>query len=61
MANDIDMMKDIDVLQKHKKTKQQGYDLNDLYFYKFIQPNKRKLERLKKLYIEQYGFLDNYI
>ena len=61
MANDTDMMKDIDELQGNKETKQQGQDLNDLYFYKFIEPNLKKLEKLKKLYIKQYGFLDNYV
>jgi hypothetical protein len=61
MANDIDMMKDINKLQSRKRTRQQGYDLNDLYFYKYIAPNSRELNRLKKLYITQYGFLDNYI
>jgi hypothetical protein len=61
MANDFDMMKDIDLLQRHKETKQQGYDLNDLYFYKYIEPNPRKLAKLKKLYIKMYGFLDNYV
>lgn len=61
MANDIDMMKDIDLLQSRKETKQQGYDLNDLYFYKYIEFNPKKLEKLKKLYIENYKFLDNYV
>jgi hypothetical protein len=61
MANDIDMMKDIDILQAKKETRQQGYDLNDLYFYKYIEPNKKKLEQLKALYIKQYGSLDNYV
>ena len=61
MANDIDMMKDIDELQSRVKTKQQGYDLNDLYFYKYIELNENKLEQLKKLYIKKYGSLDNYV
>jgi hypothetical protein len=61
MANDIDMMRDIDELQSKNRTKQQGYDLNDLYFYKYIEPNKEKLEYLKKLYTKQYKFLDNYV
>lgn len=61
MANDMDMMRDIDVLQARKKTKQQGYDLNDLYFYKYIDPRPRLLKKLKALYIKMYGFLDNYV
>lgn len=64
MANDMDMMKDIDsLLQSNNSAKeiQQGYDLNDLYFFRYIEPNQRKLEKLKKLYIKQYGFLDNYV
>lgn len=61
MANDMDMMRDIDTLQARKKTRQQGYDLNDLYFYAYIEPNPRKLKRLKALYIKQYGSLDNYV
>jgi thymidylate synthase ThyX len=61
MANDMDMMRDIDALQSRKATKQQGYDLNDLYFYKYIEPNPRKLEKLKKLYIKEYRDLDNYV
>lgn len=61
MANDIDMMKDINELQGNKKTKQQGDDLYDLYFFRYIEPNRRNLEKAKKLYIQKYGFLDNYI
>ena len=61
MANDYDMMKDIDELQADKETEQQGYDLNDLYFYKYIEPNNKKLEQLKKLYVKKYGWLDNYV
>jgi len=63
MANDIDMMKDIDELLQENNTKeqiQQGYDLNDLYFWKYIEPNKRKLEQAKELYIKKYGWIDNY-
>jgi hypothetical protein len=61
MANDIDMMKDIDELLSKKKTKQQGYDLNDLYFYKYIDSRPRLLKKLKELYIKNYGQLDNYV
>ena len=63
MANDRDMMNDIDdLLQSHKKEKlQQGYDLNDLYFYRYIDFDPKKLEELKKLYIKKYGVLDNYV
>jgi hypothetical protein len=61
MANDYDMMKDIDELELNQETQQQGYDLNDLYFYKYVEPNPEKLEELKKLYIKKYGFLDNYV
>ena len=61
MANDYDMMRDIDELQADKETEQQGYDLNDLYFYKYIEPNNKKLEQLKKLYVKKYGGLDNYV
>jgi hypothetical protein len=61
MANDIDMLRDIDELETNKHTKQQGYDLNKLYFYKYIEPNKKKLEQFKKLYIKKYKFLDNYV
>ena len=61
MANDYNMMNDIDDLQANKKTRQQGYDLNDLYFYRYIEPNPKKLEKLKKLYKKMYGFLDNYV
>jgi len=61
VANDIDMIKDIDELQANPKTRQEGYDLNDLYFYRFIEPDPVKLEHLKELYIQKYGFLDNYV
>lgn len=61
MANDSDMMKDIDALLDNKATRQQGYDLNDLYFFKYIEPNKKMLEKCKKLYIKKYGVLDNYV
>jgi len=61
MANDIDMVEDIDLLQRHEETLQQGYDLNDLYFYRYVEYNPKKLEHLKKLYKEKYGFLDNYV
>ena len=64
MANDKNMMEDIDELLQEDNTEQkiqQGYDLNDLYFYRFIDPDPKKLEKLKKLYIKQYGFLDNYV
>jgi hypothetical protein len=61
MANDIDMMKDINKLQSKKKTKQQGYDLNDLYFFKYIEPRPKLLKKYKALYIKRYGHLDNYI
>ena len=61
MANDMDMMRDIDELQSKKKTKQQGYDLNDLYYYKYIVYRPSLLKKYKALYIKQYGFLDNYV
>ena len=61
MANDKNMMEDVNLLQRHEETLQQGYDLNDLYFYRFIDPSPKKLEELKKLYIKKYGFLDNYV
>jgi hypothetical protein len=61
MANDIDMLNDIDELEGKKETKQQGNSLNKLYFYKFIEPNLNKLEKLKQQYIKKYGFVDNYV
>ena len=61
MANDMDMLKDITELETDKKTLQQAWDLADLYTYKHIEPNPKKLEYLKKLYKEKYGFLDNYV
>ena len=66
MANNIDMMRDIDDLLRHGNTQkeiQQGYDLNDLYYFRYMvtKPNFKKIERLKKLYKEKYGFLDNYV
>lgn len=61
MANDMDMLKDIEELSNNPKTMQQGEDLNMLYFYRYIEPNKTKLDKLKKAYIKKYGSLDNYI
>lgn len=62
MANDFDMLKDIILLQNQaKKINRQARKLDLMYFYKYIEPNPKKLEQLKKLYIKQYGSLDNYV
>jgi len=61
MANDLNMRQDIDEFQSNQDTAQQGDLLADLYFHRYIEPNSKKLEKLKKLYIKKYGFLDNYV
>jgi len=61
MANDMDMIRDIEELESNPETKQQSYDLSDLYFYRYIEPNPKKLEQLKAQFIKKYGDLDNYV
>ena len=61
MANDMDMQKDITDLEKNSRTKKQAEDLGLLYFYRYIEPDTKELERLKKLYVKKYGHLDNYV
>ena len=36
MANDMDMIRDIEELESNPETKQQSYDLSDLYFYRSL-------------------------
>lgn len=54
------MLKDIEELRKEKYYCQ-VIDLTNLYFYKYIEPNIKKLEQYKKIYIKKYKFLDNYV
>ena len=61
MANDRDMWMDVEDLHAELTTYQQGQDLSTLYFYKYISPNVNKLAHLKRVYVEKYGFLDNYV
>lgn len=61
MANDWNLTLDIMELQRNKKTRNQGVDLSELYFCKYVENNPKKLEKLKKLYVKKYGFLDNYV
>lgn len=63
MANDNDMLKDIEDLLKEnntKKEKRQGFALNNIYFYRYVEYNEKKLKKAKDSYIKKYGRLDNY-
>lgn len=65
MANDIDMLRDINELHKHCRHKQ-AVCLEDLFSYVYGLgesrfKTKREFELAKKKYEKEFGFLDNYI
>jgi len=48
------MMMEIDRLQKNEKTYQQGLDLNDIYFYTYMEPNIIKKMKSEAYYIGRW-------
>lgn len=65
MANDMDMLGDIEILKDFRHTKQakilekfyaHAYGLGKSPF-----KNKAEFEKTKKAYEKKYGFLDNYV
>lgn len=62
MANDFDMLKDVERLEvEYKILKKQAKALGYLYYLRYIEHKPQELEKEKSKYIKQYGFLDNYV
>ena len=60
MANDSDMLRDIEHLRLEGK-KKQANALSVLYYNRYIDYNDVKLEKLKVEYENKYNALDNYV
>lgn len=65
MANDMDMLKDINELHKQCRHKE-AVCLEDLFSYVYGLGESRfktikEFELAKKKYIQEFGFLDNYV
>jgi len=65
MANDMDMLRDIEELKEMKRFKHARV-LEDLFSYKYglgesIYKTEKEFEEAKRDYEKKYGSLDNYV
>ena len=59
MANDIDMFRDIEVLEKGRE-RQQLLDLMNCYNARYQEGNLEKAEKLKNAFAKNYGYWGNW-
>ena len=59
MANDIDMWKDIEEMQKDGES-QELWDLMDCYNFRYQEGDFLQAEYMKQIFIEKYGYWGNW-
>lgn len=59
MANDIDMWKDIEEMEKDGESRKL-WNLMDCYIFRYQEGNNKKAEEMKQIFIERYGYWGNW-